>query len=204
MTEYVATRWYRAPEILLGSSMYTKAIDVWSLGCMFGHMLRGTSATQARCRPSRHPFRRGRPSPDFHLCTSSPLSPACYKGRPLFAGTSSLNQVDVIMQTLGRPSYVDVEALRSPYARAMVSRTHTGPGPTLRSLVPKVCIPLILRVRREYRGQQSAFFGLYVFFFAGEMAASTPLKRSVMLHLLPPGVEDRPGFTVSHAGFQPG
>jgi serine/threonine protein kinase len=45
MTEYVATRWYRAPEILLGSSMYTKAIDVWSLGCMFGHMLRGTCVT---------------------------------------------------------------------------------------------------------------------------------------------------------------
>ena len=27
MTEYVATRWYRAPEILLGSTKYTKAVD---------------------------------------------------------------------------------------------------------------------------------------------------------------------------------
>jgi len=28
MTEYVATRWYRAPEILLGSTKYTKAVDM--------------------------------------------------------------------------------------------------------------------------------------------------------------------------------
>ncbi|KAG7566408.1 Protein kinase domain [Arabidopsis suecica] len=35
MTEYVVTRWYRAPELLLGSSDYTAAIDVWSVGCIF-------------------------------------------------------------------------------------------------------------------------------------------------------------------------
>jgi len=29
LTEYVATRWYRAPEILLGSTKYTKAVDMW-------------------------------------------------------------------------------------------------------------------------------------------------------------------------------
>ena len=32
MTEYVATRWYRAPEILLGSTKYSKAVDMWSVG----------------------------------------------------------------------------------------------------------------------------------------------------------------------------
>ncbi|EPS57900.1 mitogen-activated protein kinase, partial [Genlisea aurea] len=35
MTEYVVTRWYRAPELLLNSSEYTPAIDVWSVGCIF-------------------------------------------------------------------------------------------------------------------------------------------------------------------------
>jgi serine/threonine protein kinase len=34
MTEYVATRWYRAPEIMLTFKQYTKAIDIWSVGCM--------------------------------------------------------------------------------------------------------------------------------------------------------------------------
>ena len=32
-TDYVATRWYRAPEILLGSTRYTFGIDMWSSGC---------------------------------------------------------------------------------------------------------------------------------------------------------------------------
>nr|TKW15620.1 hypothetical protein SEVIR_5G249700v2 [Setaria viridis] len=41
-TDYVATRWYRAPE-LCGSffSKYTPAIDIWSIGCIFAEMLAG-------------------------------------------------------------------------------------------------------------------------------------------------------------------
>lgn len=54
MTEYVATRWYRAPEILVGSPSYSKAIDIWSLGCLIAEM---------------------------------------YKGKPLFDGTSTVDQL---------------------------------------------------------------------------------------------------------------
>lgn len=39
MTEYVVTRWYRAPELLLNSSDYTAAIDVWSVGCIFMELM---------------------------------------------------------------------------------------------------------------------------------------------------------------------
>ncbi|RCV20604.1 hypothetical protein SETIT_4G069900v2 [Setaria italica] len=39
MTEYVVTRWYRAPELLLNSSEYTAAIDVWSVGCIFMELM---------------------------------------------------------------------------------------------------------------------------------------------------------------------
>merc|ERR1711981_1403868 len=41
LTDYVATRWYRAPEILLGSTKYTKGVDMWSLGCILGELLGG-------------------------------------------------------------------------------------------------------------------------------------------------------------------
>ena len=34
LTEYVVTRWYRAPEVILNASHYTNALDVWSLGCI--------------------------------------------------------------------------------------------------------------------------------------------------------------------------
>ncbi|XP_073302225.1 mitogen-activated protein kinase 4-like isoform X4 [Primulina huaijiensis] len=39
MTEYVVTRWYRAPELLLNCSEYTAAIDVWSVGCILAETM---------------------------------------------------------------------------------------------------------------------------------------------------------------------
>jgi len=39
LTEYVVTRWYRAPEIVLSSETYTKAVDMWSAGCIFAELL---------------------------------------------------------------------------------------------------------------------------------------------------------------------
>ncbi|ORY83779.1 MAP protein kinase [Protomyces lactucae-debilis] len=41
MTEYVATRWYRAPEIMLSFQSYSKAIDLWSVGCILAELLGG-------------------------------------------------------------------------------------------------------------------------------------------------------------------
>jgi len=38
MTGYVATRWYRAPEIMLKWMNYTKAVDIWSVACIVVEM----------------------------------------------------------------------------------------------------------------------------------------------------------------------
>ncbi|NXS37711.1 CDKL2 protein, partial [Pomatostomus ruficeps] len=40
-TEYVATRWYRAPELLVGDSKYGKPVDVWAVGTLITEMLTG-------------------------------------------------------------------------------------------------------------------------------------------------------------------
>ncbi|XP_064389654.1 cyclin-dependent kinase-like 3 [Halichondria panicea] len=40
-TDYVATRWYRAPELLVGDTNYGKTVDVWAVGCLFSEMLTG-------------------------------------------------------------------------------------------------------------------------------------------------------------------
>jgi len=77
LTEYVATRWYRAPEILLGSKNYSKAVDMWSLGCIMAEML---------------------------------------LGRSLFPGSSTLDQVQLILELLGKPSSEDIEATQNPIA----------------------------------------------------------------------------------------
>eukprot|EP00965_Chrysotila_dentata_P080682 2661802-Pleurochrysis_carterae.AAC.2 len=41
LTDYVATRWYRAPEIILGSNSYTYAVDMWAVGCIIAEMFIG-------------------------------------------------------------------------------------------------------------------------------------------------------------------
>ena len=64
MTEYVVTRWYRAPELLLSCRKYTRSIDVWSVGCILAELL------------GRKPLFPGKDYVDqLHLITSAIGSP---------------------------------------------------------------------------------------------------------------------------------
>jgi mitogen-activated protein kinase 15 len=72
MTEYVATRWYRAPEIVLGSSQYSKAVDMWSVGCILGELIIGKS---------------------------------------IFPGKSTVNQIELIIDLLGKPKQEDLDQI---------------------------------------------------------------------------------------------
>ena len=66
LTDYIATRWYRAPEILLGSTKYGKAVDMWSLGIIFG---------EVRPRPIPHMGHNpSRPPPMPPIPTRPPAS----------------------------------------------------------------------------------------------------------------------------------
>jgi len=40
-TDYVATRWYRAPELLIGDTQYGKEVDIWAIGCLYAEMASG-------------------------------------------------------------------------------------------------------------------------------------------------------------------
>ena len=90
LTDYVATRWYRAPEILLGSSRYGLPVDMWSLGCILGEML---------------------------------------GGKPIFPGTSTLDQIEKVCETLGRPTDGEVAAMQSPFAATMLDSIVCPPPP---------------------------------------------------------------------------
>lgn len=81
LTDYVATRWYRAPEILLGSTAYSTGVDMWAVGCILGEMI---------------------------------------NGKPVFPGSSTMNQLDRILEVTDKPSDEDVAATNSPYAVTML------------------------------------------------------------------------------------
>ena len=66
LTDYVATRWYRAPEILLGSTKYTYGVDMWSSGARLRSRIR-----EPRLRGS---FRTS-PSQDCCRLCSQPTAP---------------------------------------------------------------------------------------------------------------------------------
>ena len=73
MTSQVVTRWYRAPELLLGSRAYSAAVDMWAVGGIFAELLlrtpylAGASAPAARASSASRPrtpastARRSRP-----------------------------------------------------------------------------------------------------------------------------------------------
>ena len=48
LTEYVTTRWYRAPEIILAWRGYSQKIDIWSVGCILAEMYVGSPVFQGK------------------------------------------------------------------------------------------------------------------------------------------------------------
>ncbi|CAD8056229.1 unnamed protein product [Paramecium sonneborni] len=72
LTDYVATRWFRAPEILLRSKSYSTGVDMWAIGCMMCEMI---------------------------------------LGKAIFQGTSTINQIEKIIEVLGFPSQDDLYTL---------------------------------------------------------------------------------------------
>ncbi len=54
LTKHVATRWYRAPELILLEKDYGAAIDIWAVGCVMGElfgMMKESAATEAARKP---------------------------------------------------------------------------------------------------------------------------------------------------------
>ena len=98
MTDYVATRWYRAPEILLGSTKYGVQADMWSVGCIFGELL---------------------------------------GGKPMFPGTSTLSQINKVLEVTGKPSKEDLESINSELAEIMLENVVVNKTKSLKTLYPK-------------------------------------------------------------------
>jgi len=110
MTDYVATRWYRAPEILLGSHTYTKGVDLWSVGCILGELL---------------------------------------AGKPLFPGTSTVVQLERIIEVTNKPTKQDIDDIQSQFAVNMLETLHDGDTRFLTDIYPQAdsnCIDLMTKL----------------------------------------------------------
>lgn len=54
LTSRVVTLWYRAPELLMGSTSYGVSIDLWSVGCVFAEILMGKPILKGRTEVILH------------------------------------------------------------------------------------------------------------------------------------------------------
>ncbi|CAP38066.2 Protein CBG21144 [Caenorhabditis briggsae] len=109
LTEYVATRWYRSPEILLAAKRYTKGVDMWSLGCILAEML---------------------------------------IGRALFPGSSTINQIERIMNTITKPSRQDIASIGSHYAASVLEKMPQRPRKPLDLIITQSQTAAIDMVQR--------------------------------------------------------
>ncbi|XP_050301107.1 cyclin-dependent kinase 20-like isoform X2 [Anthonomus grandis grandis] len=92
----VATRWYRAPELLYGSRTYTPSVDVWSVGCIIAEMINTT---------------------------------------PLFPGETDIEQLAIVLSTLGTPtkeSWPDLPQLPDYNKISFIS----SPGKPWKRIIP--------------------------------------------------------------------
>ncbi|PIO65524.1 kinase domain protein, partial [Teladorsagia circumcincta] len=47
-TDYVATRWYRSPELLVGDTVYGPPVDIWAVGCVLAELITGEALWPGR------------------------------------------------------------------------------------------------------------------------------------------------------------
>ncbi|ORM39442.1 Extracellular signal-regulated kinase 2 [Babesia sp. Xinjiang] len=110
LTDYVATRWYRAPEILVGSTKYTKGVDMWAIGCILAELL---------------------------------------INKPLFPGSSTVNQLSKVVAFTGMPTEEDMESLGSPFTTLMMSSLTKIPHKSIREYFPNApedAVDLVLKL----------------------------------------------------------
>jgi serine/threonine protein kinase len=137
MTEYVTTRWYRAPEVLVGWHRYTTAVDMWAVGCIVAELIgrmplfpgaNSMKQLELLCRFSGKPHEdfisKSRKSSCRQYMSELPKSMTPTDVRSLYPGANPL-ALDLIQRLLEFEPENRIsaeEALRHPYIDRLWTR----------------------------------------------------------------------------------
>ncbi|KAF4090345.1 hypothetical protein AMELA_G00050830 [Ameiurus melas] len=124
MTPYVVTRYYRAPEVILGMG-YQANVDIWSVGCILAEMVRHKILFPGR---------------DFDVWSVGCIMAEMVRGSVLFPGTDHIDQWNKVIEQLGTPSQEFLMKLNQS-VRTYVENRPRYAGYSFEKLFPDVLFP---------------------------------------------------------------
>lgn len=111
LTHHVVTRWYRAPELILLCD-YSKAVDVWSAGCVFAELL-GMQAESIPDYQNRTPLFPGTSCPSLSRDPADSIATRLPDTKALSRETRGdrYDQLNTILDVIGTPSDEDIQEI---------------------------------------------------------------------------------------------
>jgi len=147
-TKHVVTRWYRAPEVILLQlkQEHLPAIDMWSVGCIFGELLQMNDRfckdyTQRKCL--------------FPGSTCFPLS-----GKDPFSKGDRGDQLNVIFSKLGSPTPEEIQKIENQEAREALLKIGTIKACPIQEIFP--AFPADNEECRKYIENEKKFDALLI------------------------------------------
>ncbi|EMS45186.1 Mitogen-activated protein kinase 11 [Triticum urartu] len=138
-TDYVATRWYRAPELC--GSFYSKLLMVPPLAPLDNHKLRLSLPDSLATTPLKY-------TPAIDIWSIGCIFAEVLIGKPLFPGKNVVHQLDLITDVLGTPSLDAISQVRNDKARKYLTCMRKKQPASFSQKFPKAD-PLALRLLRR-------------------------------------------------------
>ena len=130
LSVHVVTRWYRAPELILIETDYTSAIDVWSVGCIFGElmmMLKENAPTFLERAPL---------FPGKFCFPLSPPSSSKIKVNEFGFPNEKTDQLNIIFDVIGTPTEEDMNFITDPNGILYLKSLKVRPKKNLKTKFP--------------------------------------------------------------------
>lgn len=128
MTTHVASRWYRAPEVILMEKVYCSPVDMWGIGCVFGELLQMIKENKP-VYEDRFPL--------FPGLSCFPLSPQETPIKlELMAELPPGEQIVMICKILGNPSEDDTNFLGDSGSKQYLNLVPKFPGVKFKEMFP--------------------------------------------------------------------
>jgi len=115
LTCVVTTPCYRAPEVVMSRGGYTSAIDVWSIGCIFGELLQREAHVGSATTPNLQV------APLFAMM-GKPLTPAPGESFDHPENDTTRRELAALFDVIGTPCWSDLESIQSPQWREYLKR----------------------------------------------------------------------------------